>query len=570
MLSDLFLLPEERANPHARVDATHPPGVAWSTGNAVRPLVHGAPYFAELHDRIEATGPGDLVLFADWRADPDERLTDDPDHTLSATLTAAARRGVAVRGLLWRSHDRALGFHAERSRQLGLDLERAGGECLRDMRVAPGGSHHQKFVVIRHADDPSRDIAYVGGIDLCRSRRDTAEHDGDPQPIAMPQVFGPTPAWHDVHCAVQGPAVHDIETTFRERWEDSTPLTLNPGRFASSLLQHEDLDPGPLPDQQPPPPSPPDAHEAVQVLRTYPALLAKGFDFAPDGEQSIARANDKAVRGARRLVYLEDQYLWSEEVGRHFGEALRANPELRLVAVIPIAPDVDGAVSLAAAALRPDARDGPAARGRRDRVALYGLTSPRGYPVYVHSKVCIIDDRWASVGSDNFNRRSWTNDSELSVAVQDDRAADAGEDVPRDAFALRLRRELVAEHVGIDPDEVPDDPDLAVGPHGRGRRCTRRLVRRRGAVPGPGARTAAEGSAARHGRAVEAPGTPCRRRDGSGTSSRATPADRPTRAHPAPTSLGATRLRHHRPGRHAGPRERPRRPRLSTAAAQPC
>ena len=415
-------------------------------------------YFAELHARLAETGPGDLVLFADWRGDPDEQLTDDPTETLGATLAAAARRGVTVRGLLWRSHWRAFGFHAERSRLLGLTIDEAGGQCLRDMRVAPGGSHHQKFVVIRHADDPSRDIAYVGGIDLCHSRRDTADHEGDPQPIAMPQVFGPTPAWHDVHCALQGPVVHDVETTFRERWDDSTPLTLNPGRFASSLLQREDLDPEPLPEQAPPPPSPPDAHEAVQVLRTYPDLIAKGFDFAPDGEQSIARGNDKAVRSARRLIYLEDQYLWSEEVGRHFGEALRANPELRLVAVIPIAPDVDGAVSMP-----------PQLYGRMlamdllleaggDRVALFGLTSPRGFPVYVHSKVCIIDDRWASVGSDNFNRRSWTNDSELSVAVQDERTDGDGGSAPRDAFALRLRRELVAEHVGIAPEDVPDDP----------------------------------------------------------------------------------------------------------------
>jgi len=37
----------------------------------------------------------------------------------------------------------------------------------------------------------------------------------------------------------------------------------------------------------------------------------------------------------------------------------------------------------------------------------------------VHAKVCIIDDQWASVGSDNFNRRSWTHDSELSAAVYD-------------------------------------------------------------------------------------------------------------------------------------------------------
>ncbi len=457
MLSDLFLLPEERANPHTRVDDRHPPGVAWSTGNTVRPLVHGATYFAELHATLTATGPGDLVLFADWRGDPDQQLTDDPSQTVGAVLAAAARRGVVVRGLLWRSHWRRFGFHSEKSWELAKLVNEAGGQCLRDMRVAPGGSHHQKLVVVRHADDPSRDVAYVGGIDLCHSRRDSAEHHGDPQTIPMPQVFGPAPGWHDVQCAVQGPAVHDLETTFRERWDDTTPLTSNPGRLASSLVQGEDLDPEPLPEQAPPPPAPEGAREAVQVMRTYPALIAKGFDFAPDGERSVARGNDKAVRSARHLVYLEDQYLWSEEVGRHFGEALRENPDLHLVAIIPVVPDVDGAVSLP-----------PQLYGRKlamdllleaghDRVALYGLTSPTGYPVYVHSKVCIIDDRWASIGSDNFNRRSWTNDSEVSVAVQDGRERPHGGPPAHDTFALRLRRELVAEHTGLAPEDVPDD-----------------------------------------------------------------------------------------------------------------
>ena len=458
MLPDLFLLPEERGNPDTRIDARHPPGVAWSTGNSVRPLVHGGPYFAELHERISATGPGDLVLFTDWRSDPDEQLTDDPAQTFSATLCAAARRGVVVRGLLWRSHARRFGFHAERSRLLGLQLEEAGGECLRDMRVAPGGSHHQKFVVIRHVDDPARDIAYVGGIDVCHSRRDTARHEGDRQVIGMPQVYGPRPAWHDVQSAVRGPAVHDLETTFRERWEDSTPLTLNPGRLASSLLQQEDLDPDALPEQAPPPPSPPDAHEAVQVLRTYPKLLTKGFDFATDGERSVARANAKVVRSARRLIYLEDQYLWSEEVGRHFGQALEDNPELRMIAVLPIVPDMDGALTGPAQLYGRSLAMDLLIEAGGDRVALFGLTSPAGHPVYVHAKVCVVDDRWASVGSDNFNRRSWTTDSELAVAVQDERV-DRDGGVPADAFALRLRRELVAEHLDLAPEEVPDDPD---------------------------------------------------------------------------------------------------------------
>ena len=30
---------------------------------------------------------------------------------------------------------------------------------------------------------------------------------------------------------------------------------------------------------------------------------------------------------------------------------------------------------------------------------------------------------------------------------------------PGDSFALRLRRELVAEHLGVSPEDVPDDPD---------------------------------------------------------------------------------------------------------------
>ena len=39
----------------------------------------------------------------------------------------------------------------------------------------------------------------------------------------------------------------------------------------------------------------------------------------------------------------------------------------------------------------------------------------------MHSKVCIVDDVWMAVGSDNLNRRSWTHDSELSCAVIDTR-----------------------------------------------------------------------------------------------------------------------------------------------------
>ncbi len=92
-----------------------------------------------------------------------------------------------------------------------------------------------------------------------------------------------------------------------------------------------------------------------------------------------------------------------------------------------------------------------------DRVAVFGLCNDEGLPVYVHSKTCVIDHRWASVGSDNLNRRSWTGDSEIACTVVDARG-DMDEAAPADAFPRVLLRTLVAEHLGCDPDDVPEDP----------------------------------------------------------------------------------------------------------------
>ena len=54
-----------------------------------------------------------------------------------------------------------------------------------------------------------------------------------------------------------------------------------------------------------------------------------------------------------------------------------------------------------------------------DRFGIYDVENQQGVPVYVHSKVVVVDDVWAMIGSDNLNRRSWTHDSELSCAVID-------------------------------------------------------------------------------------------------------------------------------------------------------
>ena len=433
-LDEWFLTPAERGNPATRLDSRHPDGLAWSAGNDVRPLIHGATYFAELMVRVRAMEAGDLLLFTDWRGDPDERL-DGPGTAVASVFGAAAAREVLVRGLLWRSHLDRFQFSEQENRSLGDDIEAAGGCCLLDMRVRPGGSHHMKIVVLRHPGRPERDVAFVGGIDLCHSRRDDAAHTGDPQRQPMAAVYSSRPPWHDLQALIRGPAVGDVETIFRERWEDPAPLTRNPLHRLRDLATGEDRRPERLPPQLPDPQ--PCGTHAVQLLRTYP-YRRFGYSFAPDGERSIARAYLKVLPRARSLVYLEDQYLWSTQVVSVLADALRANPGLRLIAVIPRFPDQDGKISTPPNLVaRADALALLQAAGG-GRVAVYGLENSAGTPVYVHAKVCIVDDTWAIIGSDNFNRRSWTHDSEASCAIIDQSGS----------FASRLRQALGAEHLG--------------------------------------------------------------------------------------------------------------------------
>src|SRR3954452_21613021 len=102
----------------------------------------------------------DMLMFVDWRGDPDERLAAAPGSEGGAVLGRAASRGIDVRGLVWRSHLDKLSFSSEENRHLDEGVNAAGGQCGLDMRVRAGGSPPQKFVVLRHPSRPERDVAF--------------------------------------------------------------------------------------------------------------------------------------------------------------------------------------------------------------------------------------------------------------------------------------------------------------------------------------------------------------------------------------------------------------------------
>jgi len=467
-LDDWFLTPLERGNTSSGIDDRGGFVRGWTEGNRVEVLIDGTAYFGRLLETSSSLERGDLLAFTDWQGDADERLV-GPGTAIGRLLADLAGRGVHVRGLLWRSHPRLAHFGEEANMELAKAVDAAGGEVLLDERVRYGGSHHQKLVIMRRVSQPDDDVAFVGGIDLSHGRHDDSHHRGDEQAVKIDAKYGLRPPWHDVQLEVHGPAITDLEHSFCERWQDPTPLDhRNPWRKALRAFTRQ---PG-HPQDRPWPARVVSRAEsgphAIQVLRTYPAKRP-AYPFARAGERSIARAYIKAFSRARRLVYLEDQYLWSHHAAGALADALRRSPDLHVVAVVPRYPDRDGRLSGAASRIgRERAIEVMRAAGG-DRVAIYDLENTIGIPIYVHAKNCIIDDVWMIAGSDNLNRRSWTHDSELSCSIIDstldkrhpaDPAA-LGDGARELARETRLR--LWREHLERDEDHDADLIDPSEG-----------------------------------------------------------------------------------------------------------
>jgi phosphatidylserine/phosphatidylglycerophosphate/cardiolipin synthase-like enzyme len=164
--------------------------------------------------------------------------------------------------------------------------------------------------------------------------------------------------------------------------------------------------------------------------------------------------------------------MWSTQVAKLFADTLRRNRDLHLVVVVPRYPDVDGRLALPPNQVGRAEAIALCQQAGRGRVHVYDVENHASTPVYVHAKVCIVDDIWASVGSDNFNRRSWTHDSELSCSVLD---STLDERLPKDptgdgdrarTFARDLRLTLWREHLdrALDGSQDDDllDPESAV------------------------------------------------------------------------------------------------------------
>ena len=125
----------------------------------------------------------------------------------------------------------------------------------------------------------------------------------------------------------------------------------------------------------------------------------------------------RALRRARSLIYLENQFLWSPEIVAILEDKLRHPPsdEFRIVVLLPHKAnngqdDTRGMLGRLVAADHDD---------RFLATTIHSRTGERSGPLYVHAKIGIVDDAWLAVGSANLNEHSLFNDSEVDVVTCD-------------------------------------------------------------------------------------------------------------------------------------------------------
>jgi len=412
----------------------------FSRGNIVEPLIDGENMMREVHRACVSTRSSDHYIYlTDWGITATTHMlgatTSGAD--VLPTLIDAIGRNVEVRALLWDGTGTNNTFEQE---QIDLDTRtpHRGQAILDNETLSPlgeFGSHHQKTTVVNGSDGV---IAFCGGIDLTRGRWDSVGH-AFPNPRREDFPNNPIP-WHDVHTRIRGPAAGDIETNFRERWNNHPNHTAN-GR--TIMATHSA------------PSSLPNGSHLVQTLRTFPPRMR--YPFAPTGELGFFNAYRQVIANACDYIYIEDQYLAFDEIGLAIGAVLK-RLRGKVIIVIPrrnvddpgTAPDafwfhrrdfIDHLTSIDAS-----------------KIGIYHLRNHHAaQDIYVHAKLMIVDDIWAQIGSANVNRRSMTHDSEIGVAVIDG-AVENG----RRKYARDLRKRLWAEHLGVSTSTV-DDPLSSIG-----------------------------------------------------------------------------------------------------------
>jgi phosphatidylserine/phosphatidylglycerophosphate/cardiolipin synthase-like enzyme len=379
-------------------------------GNALEVLIDGAEALPAIAKELQAARSH--VHMTGWFFSPSFALVRDAQPLVLRTLLAELAERVDVRVLAWAGAPLPLFRPSRREvRRVRDELtSRTRIKCALDAHERPLHCHHEKTIVV---DDR---VAFVGGIDLTSQTGDRFDSSDHPARATI--------GWHDVTSRIEGPVVDDVADHFRMRWREVTGEQLPPAAEPAPVAGEVEL----------------------QVVRTVPENV---YTAVPRGDFRILESYSGAIRSAQRLIYLENQFLWSPEIARLLREKLvdPPTPQFRLLLVLPAHPKSGGDDTRGVLA---ELIEADAGNGRVLACALYAREGAHADPIYVHAKVGIVDDRWLTLGSANLNEHSLFNDTEMNVVAHDP------------DLARRTRLRLWAEHLELPADQIPSDPTQAI------------------------------------------------------------------------------------------------------------
>ena len=390
-------------------------------GNSVQPLIDGVPTFRRIGEAIERAQNSIWLTVAFCAPDfvmPDGR------GALFDVLDRAVARDLDVRVIFWRPNPESIGLGrtfagSPADRDV---LRKRGSRFLARWDRAHGHFlHHQKSWLIDAGE--ASEVAFIGGINL------TAQAVGSPGHIEGNR--------HDVYVEVRGPAATDAHHNFVQRWNETSDRELEGGRWGSGAE-------GQLPF--PASVSNPQGGSVVQIQRNVDARHYSDGTASPGGAPySIAKGEHTifnqyllAIDAARDAIYIENQAIPIPPVADALEEALKRGVEV--VLVVPAQPGEH----VRAARRNPERRlifDRLARLGTYQQFTLAGIASLDGEgnrrDIYVHAKVMLIDDEWATIGSCNLHSNSLSGHTEMNASIWDT------------AVVRPLRYALLAEHLDL-------------------------------------------------------------------------------------------------------------------------
>jgi cardiolipin synthase A/B len=418
-------------------------------GNAVRPLVDSAPAFRRIAEAVEAARHSVWLTVA--FVAPDFQMPDGGGR-LFDLLDRAVDRGLDVRIIFWRPDQESAGYGRTFSGSSeDRNMLQARGSRFRirwDRAFGPYCQHQKSWLI--DAGQTS-ETAFVGGINL------TGKALGSPGHMAEGER-------HDVYVEITGPSATDVHHNFVQRWNEASERTEADGTWG-----HDGDDALRFPLR----PSVARGTSVVQIQRTVHAGRYSDAHASPQsnphdiagGERSILAQYLQAIGVARRSIYIENQAIPVPEVAAALEQALKRGVEV--VILVPAEPE-DAVRAARQNPQRKSLFDAIAALGRRENFALVGIAGPdaqgRRSNIYVHSKIMLVDDAWATIGSCNLHANSLYGNTEMNASIWDREVVHA------------LRCELLTEHLDQDTAGIDDRAALC-----RYREIARENCRRRDA-----------------------------------------------------------------------------------------